>query len=155
MRAAALLSCTVLLVACGGAQETPPADSAAVAPAPAPAATISLADLAGNWTQTVRTETSDSVLVTAAVTATSDTTGWTITLPGRPVMPVRVLRVDGDSIVTATGPYESVLRKGVQVTTENVLRMQDGKLVGITVARYQGAGADSVVRLRTELTRAP
>lgn len=154
MRTAALLSCAVLLVACGGA-ETPPADSAAIAPAPAPAATISLADVAGNWTQTVRTETSDSVLVTAAVTATSDTTGWTITLPGRPVMPVRVLRVDGDSIVTATGPYESVLRKGVQVTTENVLRMQDGKLVGITVARYQGAGADSVVRLRTELTRAP
>jgi hypothetical protein len=155
MRATALLCCAVLLVACGGAEETPPVDTAAPAPAPAPAATISLADLAGTWTQTVRTETSDSILVTAPITATSDTTGWTITLPGREPMPVRV-RVDGDSIITATGPYESVLRKGVQVTTESVLRRQaDGKLVGITVARYQGASADSVVRLRTELTKTP
>ena len=69
-------------------------------------------------------------------------------------MPVRVT-VDGDSIMTASGPYESVLRKGVQVTTQSVLRRQDGKLVGMTIARYQGAAADSVVRLRTELTRAP
>lgn len=156
MRATALLCCTLLLVACGG-EETPPADSAAaVAPAPAPApATISLAELAGKWTQTVRTETSDSVLVTGTINATADTTGWTITLPNRPPMPVRV-RVDGDSVMNWSGPYESVLRKGVQVTTEGVLRKQpDGKLSGITIARYAGARADSVVRLRTELTRAP
>jgi hypothetical protein len=154
MRATALLCCTLLLVACGG-EETPPADSvAAVAPAPAPA-TISLAELAGKWTQTVRTETSDSVLVTGTINATADTTGWTITLPNRPPMPVRV-RVDGDSLMNWSGPYESVLRKGVQVTTESVLRKQpDGKLTGITIARYAGAGADSVVRLRTEVTRAP
>jgi len=152
MRATALLFCAVLLVACGGAEEAP-VDTAAPAPAPAPTATISLADLAGNWTQTVRAENSDSVLVTATVTATADTTGWTILLPGREPMPVRV-RVDGDSIMTATGPYESVLRKGVQVTTEGVARRQaDGKLVGITIARYQGAGADSVVRLRSEMTK--
>lgn len=154
MRATALLSCAVLLVACAGKEEAPSADSAAVVPAPAPAATISLADVAGNWTQTVRAETSDSILVTAAIVASADPTAWTITLPGRPAMPVRVT-VDGDSIMTAAGPYESVLRKGVQVTTESVLRMQDGKLVGTTVAKYQGAAADSVVRLRTELTRNP
>ena len=156
MRSAAVLSCALLLVACGGS-ETPATDTAAIAaaPAPAPAPTLSLADLAGNWTQTVRTETSDSVLVTATITATADTTGWTVTLPGRQPMPVRV-SVSGDSIMTATGPYESVLRKGVQVTTNGVLRRQpDGKLTGITIARYQGAAADSVVRLRTELTKAP
>jgi hypothetical protein len=100
----------------------------------------------------VRAENSDSVLVTAPVVATADPSGWTITLPGRPAMPMRVT-VDGDSIIAAAGPYESVLRKGVQVTTESVLRRQDGKLVGMTIARYQGAGADSVARLRTELTR--
>ena len=69
-------------------------------------------------------------------------------------MPVRVT-VDGDSIMTATGPYESVLRKGVQVTTEGVLRKQDGKLVGVTRAHYRTAGADSVVRVRIAMTRAP
>ena len=157
MRSTALLCCTLLLVACGGS-ETPPADSAtAVAPAPAPApAALSLAELAGNWTQTVRSETSDSVLVTARITATADTTGWTVTLPNRPPMPVRV-RVDGDSVMNWSGPYESVLRKGVQVTTEGVLRKQpDGKLAGITIARYaRPGGADSVVRLRTELTKVP
>ena len=157
MRSTAVLSCALLLAACGGS-ETPAADTAATAapaPAPAPVATLSLADLAGSWTQTVRREDSDSVLVTATIAATADTTGWMMTLPGRPPQPVRI-SVGGDSIVTATGPYESVLRKGVQVTTNGVLRRQpDGKLVGITVAHYQGGGADSVVRLRTELTKAP
>lgn len=154
MRRTALLSCTILLVACGP-KEAPPADTAAAVPAPAPPPpTLSLTDLAGKWTQTVRAENSDSVLVTAEVVATADTTGWTITLPGRQPMPIRV-RVDGDSVMTAAGPYESVLRKGVQVTTEGVARMQDGKLVGTTIARYRGGGADSVVRLRSELTRAP
>ena len=155
MRATALLACAILVSACAGAKEAP-ADSAAAtaAPTPAPAATtISLADLAGKWTQQVRGENSDSVLVTAEVVATADPSSWTITLPGRPPMPVRVTAA-GDSLITATGPYESVLRKGVQVTTEGVLRMQDGKLVGITTARYQSAQADSVVRLRTEMTRA-
>jgi len=155
MRSTAVATCAVLLIACGGS-ETPPADTATPAPAAAPTpAALSLAELAGNWTQTVRTETSDSVLVTATIAATADTTGWMMTLPGREPQPVRI-SVSGDSIMTATGPYESVLRKGVQVTTNGVLRRQpDGKLTGITVARYQGAAADSVVRLRTELTRAP
>ena len=154
MRSTAVLSCALLVVACGGS-ETPATDTAATAAAPAAASTLSLTDLAGTWTQTVRTETSDSVLVTATVIATADTTGWTMMLPGREPQPVRV-SVSGDSVMTATGPYESVLRKGVQVTTTGVVRRQpDGKLTGITIARYQGAGADSVVRLRTELTKTP
>ena len=151
MRATALLCCAVLLVACGGTEETP-VDTAAPAPAPAPAATVSLADLAGKWTQVVRPETGDSVLVTMELNATADTSGWTVTFPGREPLPARV-RVDGDSIMTSIGPYESVLRKGVQVTTETVARLQDGKMVGTAVARYQGAGADSVVRLRTEAVK--
>jgi hypothetical protein len=70
------------------------------------------------------------------------------------VMPIRVT-VDGDSVMAASGPYESVLRKGVQVSTSSVFRKAaDGKLVGITLARYQSAGADSVARLRAEMTRA-
>jgi hypothetical protein len=75
--------------------------------------------------------------------------------PARDPVPVRVLESGADGYIIEAGPYESVLRKGVQVTTESVLRMQDGKLVGTTVAKYQGAAADSVVRLRTELTRTP
>ena len=155
MRFTPVLACAVVLVACAGSEKAP-SDSAAAVPAPAAApTTLSLADLAGKWTQQVRAENSDSVLVTAEVNATSDPSGWTITLPKRPAMPLRV-SVDGDSIMFASGPYESVLRKGVQVTTSGVLRMQDGKLVGMTTAHYAGAtGADSVARLRTEMTRTP
>ena len=152
MRATALLACAIVLSACAGAKEAP-ADSAAATSVSAPAAAgISLADLAGKWTQQVRREDSDSVLVTSEVVATADPSSWTITLPGRPPMPVQVT-ASGDSLITASGPYESVLRKGVQVTTNGVLRLQDGKLVGITIAHYKGAQADSVVRLRTEMTR--
>lgn len=157
MRAAGLIPCVVLLVACSGSKDAA-ADSAATAapaPAPAPATTISIADLAGKWKQDVRREGSDSILVTSEVNATADPSGWTLTLPGRPPMPIRIT-VSGDSIITATGPYESVLRKGVQVTTDGAVRLQDGKLVGITTAHYAGVTtADSVVRLRTEMTRVP
>jgi hypothetical protein len=52
-------------------------------------------------------------------------------------------------------PFESVLRKGVQVSTTSVLRKQGDKLVGITVAHYKTKGADSVTRLPTTLTRVP
>jgi len=86
--------------------------------------------------------------------ATGDTTGWTVALPNRPVQPVHV-SVSGDSLMASVGPYESVLRKGVQVTTNTTYHKQGDKLVGITVAHYIGAGADSVRRLRSELSRAP
>ena len=154
MRATAFVSCAVLVVACARSEEKA-TDSAAAQPAaaPAPAPALSLATLAGKWTQVARAENSDSVLVTAEVNATADPAGWTLKLPGRPVVPLRVT-VDGDSIITGSGPYESVLRKGVQVTTDGVLRLKDGKLVGPTRAHYKSAGADSVVLLRIEMTRA-
>ena len=69
-------------------------------------------------------------------------------------MPVRV-STSGDSIVTEAGPYESVLRKGTQVTTNSVLRLKDGKLVGTTVAHYKTTGADTVRMLRVEGTKNP
>ncbi len=151
MRRTLLLS-ALSIIACGGG-ETPATDTAAAA-APA-AATLTLADLAGKWTQVVTAEGSDSVLLTSELNATADAAGWTIILPGRPPMPVTVT-IDGDSISTTTGPYESVLQKGVQVTTTGVSRLVDGKMVGITTAHYSGVTtADSVRRLRSVSTRVP
>ena len=162
MRASAVFSCAILLIACAkkeqkAADTTAAAAPAAVpapAPAPAPAATLSLADLAGKWTGPTRPENSDSVLVVATITATADTAGWTLILPKRPPIPLHV-SVSGDSLLFSNGPYESVLRKGVQVTTESVSRMQDGKMVGTTIAHYKTGGADSVRRIRMELTKQP
>lgn len=162
MRASALVSCAILLIACAK-KEQKAADTAAVvapaaapapAPAPAPAATLSLADLAGKWTAHTLAENSDSVLVTAPITATADTTGWTIALPKRPVMPLHV-SLSGDSLLVSTGSYESVLRKGVQVSNTGVLHKQGDKLVGYMVGHYKSAGADSVRRFRMELTKQP
>lgn len=151
MRRFALLCCAALLVGCSKSDSAPAADSAAVAPAP-PALTA--ADVAGTWTVRTMSETSDSVLVEYTMTAVGDPSTWTITLPNRPPMAIRVTFA-GDSVVTESGPYESVLRKGIQVTTRGVSRLVGGELVGTTVARYATTTADSVVTLRTRGTRAP
>jgi hypothetical protein len=139
-----------LLASCAK-PEAPPAEPPAAPPA-APA--INLADVAGTWNMKTMAEDSDSALVTYTMTLTGTTDGWTINFPGRDPMPMTAT-VSGDSVITTVAPYESMLRKGVQVSTTSVVRLVDGKLVGTTVARYATAGADSVVRLRMEGTKAP
>jgi len=152
-----LTSCciTLALVGCKPAEkpaETTTAEAPAMAEAPA---AISLADLAGTWNVKGKMEGSDSVIVTYDMVTTADQSGWSIQFPGREPIPVRVVAVEGDSVVTEAGPFESALRKGVQVSTHVVSRLQDGKLVGTTVARYQVTGPDTVARLTFEGTRAP
>jgi hypothetical protein len=155
MRPVLLLLVTAGIVGCAPREEQPAADTtAAVTTGPAP---ISLADLAGTWDITTMREGSDSVLTTSQLMATADTTGWMQHLPNRDPIPVRVVAVAGDSVVTEAGPFESVLRPGVQVSTTSVMRLQNGQIVGTTVARYSGpkAGADTVLRLTTRGTRRP
>ena len=151
MRKALLLCAAVALVGCAGGEGTPAADSPAAAVMPAP---VTLADFAGSWTVQSMGEMSDSVLVTYELTATGDPAGWMMTFPGRDPIPMRV-SVDGDSVMADVGPFSSVLRPGVQVTTQSVNRLQDGMLVGTFVAHYAGAGADSVLRGRTHGTKKP
>lgn len=155
MRPVLLLLVTAGIVGCAPREEQPAADTtAAVSTGPAP---ISLADLAGTWDMTTSREGSDSVLVSFQMMMTADTTGWMQHLPNRDPIPVRVVAVAGDSVVTEAGPHESVLRPGVQVSTQSVMRLQNGQVVGTTVARYsgKGVGADSVLRLTTRGTRRP
>jgi hypothetical protein len=152
MRSTKLALLALLALACGKQEQTPEAAPAEMAPA-APA--FSLADAAGKWTYVAKTMTGDTVLVTAELTASADPAAWTMLLPDRPVMPVSVT-VSGDSVMTAVAEYESVLRKGVKVTTNGVLRMVDGKLVGTMVAHYSNTPtADSVRNLMIEATRKP
>jgi hypothetical protein len=149
MRKLVALGCVALALGCGKKDEAPAADTAAVAPAPM----LNLADLAGTWDMKTMREGSDSVLVAYTVTATATTEGWMINLPDRPPVPMRV-SVSGDSIMLDAGPYESVLRKGVQVTTNTVSHLVGGKLMGRAVAHYS-SGQDTVVNLRTEGTKRP
>jgi hypothetical protein len=154
----AVTSCWIALVLVGCNKPADrPADTAveeASAGEAAPA-TISLDDVAGTWNVRSTVEGNESTVVTYDMVATSDRSGWSINFPNREPIPVRIVAVEGDSIVSEAGPFESVLRKGVQVRTHVVSRLRDGKLVGTTVARYQVTGPDSVARLSFEGTRAP
>ena len=125
------------------------------APAPAAPAPIALADVAGKWAMRTMAEGGDSTLLTYELVIGAEPSSWTLNFPNRKPIPGRVVTVSGDSIVTEAGPYESLLRKGVQVTTLSVARLQDGKLVGTVTARYATSGADSVLHLRFEGSRAP
>lgn len=145
--------CAVVLIGCAKSEEQPARDTSSAARATP--ATISLGDVAGKWAVRNMTESGDSTLVSFEMVATANAAGWTFNFPNRKPVPVRVVAVDGDSIVTEAGPFESMLRKGVQVTSRTVNRLQDGKLVGVTVARYATSRPDSVLRLRFEGTRAP
>jgi hypothetical protein len=122
------------------------------APAPAPAP-VNLADFAGKWDVRSVPVSGDTVPTTYVLTATSSTAGWTIKFPGRAAIPAKVT-VAGDSVEIDAGPYSSVRRKGVQVTTTGGLRVQNGSLVGTTTAHYKVKTADSVLVLNSTGTRA-
>jgi len=154
-----LTCCALVLAACGGG-DAEDADSLAAdsmgAAMPAPASpTLSLADLAGRWNMRAVPESGDTTPTTYVLTATTDSSGWSVTFPNREPEPTRVLAVGGDSVVLQTGPYESARRAGVRTTTTTTLRMVGDSLVGPSVARYQTTGADTVLRLRSAGTRAP
>jgi hypothetical protein len=112
-----------------------------------------MADVAGTWAFKTMAVGNDSVLVTYTIKATAADTGWIIMFPNRKPMPVHVV-ISGDSIIDDVAPYESVLRKGVKVSTNGVLHLKDGKLTGMTTAHYS-AGPDTVRMLRTEGTKRP
>ena len=139
--------CAALLISCAPADQ--PADEPVMEEM---AAGLSLADVAGTWTVRVLNEAGDSTLTTYELNATAETTGWTTTLQGREPMAFSVT-VDADSIMSALGPFESVLRPGVMVTSESVFRLRDGMLTGTLTAHYTTTAADSVLHGRLEGTR--
>ena len=160
-----IFTCTAVLAGCAGSDTAGSGDTAAVsdtaagaaaAPSPGTTGTLSLAQLAGRWNARAIPETgSDTTPTTFVMTATADSTGWTMEFPNREPVPVRLVGGGGDSLIVEAGPYASVRRQGVQVRTHSVWRLEGDRLVGYTVARYTGTGPDSVLRLRTEATRAP
>ena len=155
-----LVCCALLLTACAK-KDNAAVDSSSVSasstssttttPPPVPAP-INLADIAGKWNmRAVPTTGTDTSATTYVLTATNNSTGWTITFPGGKPIPVQVVAA-GDSVVV-TGNHASVRRKGVQVTTIGTLRLQNGDLVGPTTAHYKVRTADSVLVLNVTGTR--
>lgn len=156
MRTLSICCGLALLAACTKPAPQVATDSVPAAPMAAGAtpAPVSLASVAGKWSMHTMSATSDSVLLNYELTATAEGSGWTITFPNRPPVPATAVAA-GDSIVSDVGPYESVLRKGVQVAVHSIFRLEGSELVGTGVAHYTNAGADSVVNLRMRGTRNP
>ena len=131
------LAALVLAVAACSKKETPAADTPAVAQAVAPApAPLTPAATAGVWEAVGMPMDKDTVIV--RMTMTMDSTGKngkTVFTSGESFTNTSSV-YDGDSLVSMAGPFKSQLRKGQMVTTRVVLRMQDGKLVGVTHAKY-------------------
>lgn len=148
MRRLALLLSAAVLVGCSKKEPepAPPAAEPVAPPAPAP---IDLNAVAGTWEMKTMPAAGDSVLTTFTLVATADTAGWVMTLPKRKPVALKIT-VSGDSVMSEAPQYESVLRKGVKVTTTSVFHLVGDKLMGTTTARYVTSGADSVVMLRSE-----
>jgi hypothetical protein len=120
-----------------------------------PPATTTLADFAGKWQMAAAPLAGkDTTTVKYTLTATADTSGWTIEFPTGVKAPLQVM-LAGDSVMVKTGEFASQRRKNAKVWNDGWVRLERGKLVGEGTAHYVGAGADSLLKQRIEGTRMP
>jgi hypothetical protein len=113
--------------------------------------TASLSAAAGKW-QTRAISEAGATVGTAELQATGNTAGWTLTFPKQKPIPLRVVSVGGDSIVTEAA-YESFDHKHAQIRSHAVNRFQGDKMVGTLEAHIQTGGVDSLIHARLEGTR--
>ena len=156
------LGCSTVLLLAACAKKDAATDSAAGAAdtssamAPAPTPTLALADVAGKWNiRAVPEAGTDTSPTEFVLEAKPDTSGWTMTFTKSGLKVTPSVQTSGDTLMLKAGPFTSQRRKGMKVSTESALRMENGKLVGRTTAHYVTNGADSVSMLRTEGTKAP
>lgn len=143
MRSTVLPLIPLLLLACGPSPEPPPATGAAP----------TLADFAGTWENVVRLEGVEAP-VSSITRGGSAGTDWTMELEGRP--PVRLeVSIRGDSLVTESAGYESILRPGVTTTVRTAAVLRDGGMVGAIQVTYDTPGGPEQVRGTMESRRAP
>jgi hypothetical protein len=158
MRSFTILCCVAVLAGCTKAEDRSVGAGAITDTMAAPAgetagASISLSDLAGTW-KIRSTDAGGANPVETQLRATADTSGWTLIGPDKKTYPVRVVAVEGDSVVVEAGPRPSFVRKGAQVTTRTVYRLQGDKLVGQVESQFKIAGRDSTGHRVSEGTRA-
>ena len=142
MRSVATLFVVAVLTACGAGEQQVPE---VMGP--------TLADFAGTWQMTAMLEgTPDPVPSTMMGMASPD--GWTLSLEGRPNIPLTV-NVVGDSLITQSAEYESVLRAGVMVSIRVASALDNGMLTGRMVATYTTEGGMQEVPGTIHGMRAP
>jgi hypothetical protein len=111
------------------------------------------AGVAGTWHVEVTNEAGDSVLTTYRLGATDSWSGWTMTFDNGQVVDLRVSQAERNGIAVEAGPYPSVLRPGVQVSTRSTMYLDGASFHGTGTARYQLADGETELPLRFTGTR--
>ena len=145
-----------VLTGCG-AKDGAKTETTAMAPAPAvtpaPAAKTP-ASFAGTWATTA-TLKGAAKPVPSTLMGTADGATWTLSLEGRPNV-ATTASMSGDSLIIQSAEYESVLRKGVMVTTRTATVMSDANMMmGNMVASYKTPKGVEEVKGTIMSTRAP
>lgn len=154
-----LLLCAVATLACStsdrhtldttAATSATPVNPAASATA---AANVSLAQMIGTWHGKSMPEGKDTVLGTWTLEAPADSSKWVVTMSNGQKIPLHIVAIAGDSVVSQLGPYKNTADKGQMETIRSVTRMQGDKMVGVAETRLVSK-PDSVVRVRLEGTK--
>jgi hypothetical protein len=103
--------------------------------APKAAAPAIPAGAVGTWDGKSMIGPKDSV-ITQSTTVIAADGKVTVTLQGRAAMPAKVLAAGGDSVTWEIGPYESVLKKGMQATTRSTSHYKGNTATGTFEAKY-------------------
>jgi hypothetical protein len=152
MRFSPVVLAAVLVVGCQP-DEQPPADDMAPPAAEMAEPALTLADVAGTWQNSVSFP-DVAEPVPSTMTGSAAGNDWTMSLEGRPDIPLTVSIV-GDSLISQSAEYESVLRPGVMVTVRTASVLRDGALVGNVVATYRTPAGEEAVTGTLTGTRIP
>jgi hypothetical protein len=109
-------------------------------------------DAIGVWEGRSTVPPRDSVIASYTLTVTAEPSGLRMKLPNRDPQSPRLIAAGGDSVVTETGPYDSVARPGLKVTTRTISHFRGDSLFGSFEARYSDG---SVTRGNTAGKRQP
>lgn len=140
-----------LLIAACTTDTAEDAEAPAATEMEAPAAAPSLADFAGTWNNTVRLDGVADPVPSTMIADASDR--WTMTLEGREPIGLQV-NMQGDSVITVSDEYESILRPGVTTTVRTASVMHDGMMMGNVLVTYRTNAGEEQVRGTMEGRRA-
>lgn len=130
-----------LLIACAKA-ETPPADSAAMAPT-----ALTDADFAGNWSGTLMAEGSDSVIAHWSDVCGQGTCRVTTTENPKDTVTFTYV-VEGDSARYSAAAHPDPMAGGAMVTEAGVSRVSGNQITGSGIVRLANKPDSVVLRYR-------
>ena len=135
------------ILACGRG-ETPPADSAALAPA-----ALTEADVAGTWSGTATLEGTDSILAHWTQVCADGTCRGTS--QESPDTVVSTYMLDADSTVGSTQPFANKAMGGITVTDHWMVRISGNQATGTGMFKLADKPDSVIARYRIAGSKAP